>query len=129
MPARSERELVALFTGLVVESLSITQDFRTATVGCRCCGSEQPRLGVGDRVSVTLSCYEDFSWEIESIYCSEHAVDSVAETMGVRAEQQVVLDAVLEAAGYHPPRGRYEPDALTLGAVEIVDYSPTAEGW
>lgn len=126
MPARSESELAELFTGLVVESLSIKQDFGTATIGCRRCGS---RLGVGDRVSVTLSCYEDFSWEIETVHCSEHAVDSVAETMGVRAEQQAVLDAVLEAAGYHPPRGHYEPDALTLGAVEIVDYSPTADGW
>lgn len=127
--SRSESELVELFTGLVVESLSVKQDFGAATIGCRACNSEKPPLGVGDSVSVTLSCYEDFSWEIEGVYCPEHRVDSVAETMGIRAEQQAVLDAVLESAGYHPPRGNYEPDALTLGAVEIVDYSPTADGW
>ena len=114
--ALSEEELVELFTGRVVESLGVKQDFATATVGCRTCADES-ELGSGDRVTVSLSCYEDHSWEMEGVYCTRHAVDSVADTMG------------LEAAGYYPPKGNFEPDALTLGAVEILDYSPTAEGY
>jgi len=124
----SEEELVALFTGRVVESLAVKQDFGTGTIGCRAC-TEDGTLRSGDRVTVPLSCYENHSWEMEGVYCGSHAVDSVAETMGIRAENQAVIAATLEAAGYHPPKGNFEPDALTLGAVEILDYSPTAEGY
>ena len=60
---------------------------------------------------------------------STTAVDSVAETMGVRAEQQAVVAAVLEPTGYLPPNGKFEADGLTLGEVEVVDYSPTADGY
>jgi hypothetical protein len=124
----SEGELRSLFTGRVVESLAVKQDFTTGTIGCQNC-TEDRRLRSGDRVTVPLTCYEDHSWEMEGVYCVEHAVDSVAETMGVRAENQAVIAATLEASGYHPPRGDFEPDALTLGAVDILDYSPTAAGY
>jgi hypothetical protein len=127
MYSPSDEELVELFTGRVVESLAIKQDFGAATVGCRGCGDAA--LTSGDRVTVTLSCYEDHSWEMEGVYCLDHAVDSVAATMGVRAEQQAVVAAVLEATGYMPPDGNFQPDALTLGEVEILDYSPTAAGY
>jgi hypothetical protein len=122
----SEGELAELFTGMVVESLAVKQDFGASTIGCRACSET---LSTGDAVTVALSCYEDHSWEMEGVYCGHHAVDSVAAEMGVRAERQAVVDAVLESAGYMPPRGGFEPDALTLGAVEIVDYSPTSEGY
>jgi hypothetical protein len=49
--------------------------------------------------------------------------------MGVRAEDQAVVRAVLEPAGYHAPDGRYHPGALTLGQVDVLEYSPTAEGY
>jgi len=122
----SERELVRTFTGRVVESLAVTQDMGAATVDCRRCGTP---LAAGDRVTVALSCYEDHSWEMAGVYCATHGVDTVEGTMRVRAEQQAVVTAVLEGAGYLPPNGKYEADALTLGAVEIEDYSPTAEGY
>jgi len=126
----SERELVRLFTGLVVESLAVKQDFGTATVGCRRCGEDtDATLSSGDRVTVAATCYEDHSWEIEGVYCETHAVDSIAATMGVRAEHQAVVSAVLESSGYLPPDGVFQPDALTLGEVEILDYSPTADGY
>jgi hypothetical protein len=32
-------------------------------------------------VTAALSCYEDHSWEIEGVHCSDHAVGSVAGTM------------------------------------------------
>jgi len=121
-----ERELVETFTGLVVESLAVTQDMGAATVGCRHCGTA---LATGDRVTVALSCYEDHSWEIAGVYCADHGIDAVEETMRVRAEQQAVVTAVLEGTGYLPPNGKYEADALTLGTVEIADYSPTADGY
>lgn len=127
MPGQlSESKLVRAFTGLVVESLAVTQDMGAATVDCRAC--ETP-LASGDRATVALSCYEDHSWEIAGVYCPEHGVEHVTDAMAIRAEQQVVVSAVLEGAGYLPPNGKYEADALTLGAVEIVDYSPTADGY
>lgn len=128
MPASplSTAELIESFTGLVVESLVVTQDFESATIDCRRCG-EAP--SVGDAVTVAVTCYEDHSWEIQGIYCADHGVDSVSKTMGVRAENQAVVDATLEAAGYLPPNGAFEPDALTLGAVEVVAYSPTGDGY
>lgn len=122
-------DLVRQFTGLVVESLAVKQDFGTATIGCRRCSENGTTLTAGDRVSVALSCYENYSWEIEGVYCPDHAVDSVAETMGVRAERQAIVSAVLESTGYHPPRGNFQPDALTLGDVEILDVSPTSDGY
>jgi hypothetical protein len=125
-PSPAERELVRRFTGLVVESLAVKQDFGTATVGCRACGEA---LASGDRVTVALTCYEDHSWEMAGVYCAGHAVDGVAATMGVRAERQAVVAAVLESSGYLPPDGRFEPDALTLGEVEVLDDSPTADGY
>ncbi|KAB1185515.1 MULTISPECIES: hypothetical protein [Haloferax] len=120
-------DLVEQFTGLVVESLYVTQDFGTATVGCRQC--PDTTLVSGDRVTVALSCYEDFSWEIEGVYCASHGIDSVESVMDIRAEQQAVVSAVLEASGYYPPRGRFQPDALTLGEVGLLDFSPTEAGY
>jgi hypothetical protein len=122
----SERDLVSLFTGRVVESLAVKQDFGSRTIGCRECART---LGSGDRVTVALTCYEDHSWEIEGIYCERDAVDDVSETMGIRAENQAIVAATLEETGYHPPQGNFQPDALTLGAIEILDYSPTADGY
>lgn len=120
-------ELRRRFTGLVVESLAVEQDYASATVGCRRC--PETALRSGDRVTVGLSCYEDHSWEITGVYCAAHGVDSVEAAMAVRAERQAVVGAVLEASGYHPPSGDYRPDALTLGAVELLDFSPTAAGY
>jgi len=125
-PSADRPELVRLFTGLVVESLAVRQDFGAASVGCRRC---EAVLSSNDRVAAALTCYEDHSWEIQGVYCASHGVDSVARTMGVRAERQAVVAAVLEQSGYLPPNGRFEPDALTLGEVDVLDYSPTGDGY
>jgi hypothetical protein len=122
-----ERALVRQFTGLVVESLAVTQDFGSATVECRACSDGS--LASGDRVTVALSCYEDHSWEIAGVYCVSHGTESVEAAMDVRAERQAVVRAVLEASGYHPPRGNFQPDALTLGEVDLLDFSPTEDGY
>jgi hypothetical protein len=124
--APSDADLARELTGLVVESLAVEQDVAASTVPCSTCGTA---LGVGDRVTAPLRCYEDHTWELQGVHCESHGVDSVAATMGVRAERQAVVAAVLEAAGYHSPDGSYHPDALTLGAVEALDVSSTAEGY
>jgi len=120
------RDVVRELTGLVVESLAVEQDVAASTVPCRACGDD---LGVGDPVTATLRCYEDHTWELQGVYCRDHDVGGVAATMGVRAERQAVVAAVLEAAGYHSPDGRYHPDALTLGAVDVRAFSPTDAGY
>jgi hypothetical protein len=122
----SDGDLVRAFTGLVVESLAVEQDVEASTVPCSSCDAA---LGVGDRVTAPLRCYEDHTWELQGVHCERHGVDSVADTMGVRAERQAVVAAVLEAAGYHSPDGSYHPDALTLGAVEVLAFSPTEAGY
>lgn len=131
----SERDLVREFTGLVVESLSVTGGADGA-VDCRGCAEAAtpppgatPALGLGDEVTVALTCYEDHSWEIQGVYCGVHGVSRVADAMPVRAETQAVVDAVLEGAGYHSPDGAVYPEALTLGAVAVRDVSPTDDGY
>jgi hypothetical protein len=126
MPPLAEEALPETFDGLVVESLAVKQDFGAATVGCRDCGAA---LSAGERVTVALSCYEDHSWEIEGVYCTDHGVEAVADAMSVRAETQAVVDARLAAGDYQPPRGAAESDALVLAEVSVRDYSPTADGY
>jgi len=122
----SEADIAAELTGLVVESLAVKQDFGESTIGCRVCGEQ---LSTGDRVTVALRDYENVSWEIQAVYCEDDGVTDVVDAMPIRAERQVVVSAVLETAGYRPPRGGYEPDALTLGAVDVVAVSPTEAGY
>lgn len=122
----TERDLVRAFTGLVVASLNVTPDVRAGEVNCRACGKT---LRSGDRVSAGLYCYENHSWELFGVYCPRHGVERVTDTMAVRAEEQAVVTATLEAAGYHSPDGATYPDALTLGAVDVLDHSPTADGY
>jgi hypothetical protein len=133
LPRRTDAELRRLFTGLVVESLAVQQNVARGTVRCAMCAragdGATADLGVGDAVCVVLREYEGFTWEIQDLFCRRHRVDSLADSVGIEADDQAAIDAVLEAAGYHSPDGRYHPDALTLGEVEIVDYSPAADGY
>ena len=86
-------------------------------------------LASGDRVTVTLTCYDNYSWEVLGVFCPTHAVSSIERDIGVTAEDQAVIEAVLEETGYRSPLGEFYPSALTFGAVEILDYSPAAEGY
>ncbi|WP_380681466.1 hypothetical protein [Salinigranum sp. GCM10025319] len=163
LPRRTDAQLRAAFTGLVVESLAVRQDVARRTVRCAACadvaaeengdtdpedpdvngtdpsdagsdadslgGDSSPDLGVGDAVVVVLRNYEGFTWEIQDVSCLAHGVDRVADAVGVEADDQAVVSCVLEAAGYHSPDGTYHPDALTLGDVTVLDYSPAADGY
>jgi hypothetical protein len=131
LPRRTEADLRREFTGLVVESLAVRQDVDRGTVRCGACAraGEDADLGVGDIVVVVLRNYEGFTWEIQEVSCTEHRVERVADAVGIEAEDQAVVSAVLEAAGYHSPDGSYHPEALTLGDVGVLDYSPAEDGY
>jgi hypothetical protein len=131
LPPRTEADLSRELTGLVVESLAVRQDLSHRSVRCAVCAAagDPADRTVGDEVRVVLREYEGFTWEIQDLYCPDHGVDRVADAVGVEADDQAVVSALLEAAGYHSPDGQYHPEALTLGAVEVVDYSPAAEGY
>ncbi|PSQ24844.1 hypothetical protein BRD01_03220 [Halobacteriales archaeon QS_8_65_32] len=133
------------FTGLVAASLAVSSDVDRGEVPCRAStepttsasaptdelpdGSAARTLGSADRVTATLTCYDNYSWEVLGIFCSTHAVSSVATDMGVTAEDQAVIETTLEETGYRSPLGDFYPNALSFGAVEILDFSPAAEGY
>jgi hypothetical protein len=127
------------FTGLVAASLAVAPDIDAGRVPCQGCHSRAASIGEdgavertlesGDRATATLTCYGNYSWEVLGVFCSAHAVASVAADMGVSAEDQAVIETVLEGTGYRSPLGDFYPSALTFGAVEILDFSPAAEGY
>jgi hypothetical protein len=133
------------FTGLVAASLAVTPDVDSGQVSCRgphdrsshdrskAAGTgerdAEATLEAGDRVSATLACYDNYSWEVLGVFCPAHAVRSVEADMGVSAEDQAVIEATLETTGYRSPLGEHYPNALTFGAVEILDFSPASEGY
>lgn len=124
-----EDELVERVTGQVVANFVLEVQAGQGHVRCAGCGTSAPVLQPGDRVTAALYCYENHSWEVHGVYCANHAPGTVADAMDVRAEEQALVQATLEATGYLPPYGDALPDALTLGSVEVVDRSPTADGW
>lgn len=128
------------FTGLVAASLAVSPDVDAGRVPCRGCVGRAGSAGMdgepvertlrsGDHVTATLACYDNYSWEVLGVFCPTHAVSSVEQDMGVTAEDQAVIEAILEDTGYRSPLGEFYPNALTFGAVEVIDYSPAAEGY
>ncbi|MFB6299634.1 MAG: hypothetical protein ABEH65_05170 [Halobacteriales archaeon] len=117
---------------MVAASLAVEPDVDTGRVRCGRCQANDATddtLVAGDEVTVALSCYDNHSWEILDIYCADHRITTIEETMDIGAVEQAVATAVLEPTGYQSPDGRFYPNALTLGAVAVLDYSPTAEGY
>lgn len=122
----SERELIDAFTGLVVDGIAVDAAAGAAETACDRCGRA---LATGDPVTATLSYYEEHTWEPTGVYCTDHPARSVEAAMGVRAEEQAVIEATLEGTGYRDPTGAFHPDALTFGGVVVIDYSPTEAGY
>lgn len=129
----SETHLRRRFTGMVAASLVVDADVETGSLRCDGCESagDGPahHLRAGDRITATVTCYEGHSWELLSVRCRDHSVASVADAMGVTAEDQAVIAATLEPTGYRDPTGRFYPAALTLGDVEILDTSDAGDGY
>jgi hypothetical protein len=119
------RRLRERFTGAVAGGFAVEVD-AGGTAACTACGRT---LGPGDRVTVACLHYEGHSWELLELRCPDDGIDRVEETMGVRAAEQAVIEATLEPTGYHDPLGEFHPEVLTLGAVDVLDYSPMAAGY
>lgn len=117
-------------TGQVDADLVVEVDVGKGTSRCARCASPAPVLQSGDRVTAALYYYyQNHSWEVHGVYCANHAPATVADAMDVRGEEQAIVEATLEASACLPPYGDALPDALTLGSVELVDRSTTADGW
>ena len=129
MHVREER-ITRELTGAVAGGLGVAPDYEQGRVPCpRCQSDGDTALAAGDRVTVALRNYEGHTWEPVGVYCRSHGVDRVEDVMDVLAEEQVVVAATLEATGYLDPLSDHHPDALSLGGVSVLDYSPLSEGY
>jgi len=121
----SERDLIDAFTGLLVGDIAVDSVADATETACDHCGRT---LSTGDPVTATLAHDEEHTWVPVAVYCTDHPARSVEEAMGVRAADQAVIEATLEATGSLDPTGVFHPDALTFGGVVVLDYSPKAAG-
>jgi hypothetical protein len=117
----AEVQVARAISGMVAGGYAVDQDFEGGAIPCERCGAV---LGAGDEVSAGVFDYEGHTWELSGVYCADHGVESVAETMGEGSDAQAVVAATLEPTGYHDPLGDHHPDAVSLGGVEVLDYSP-----
>lgn len=126
-----ERDLTRALTGMVVAGYGVEPDYENGAVECdRCADDPDARsLTAGDRVVVAVRNYEGHTWEPVGVRCPDHAERTVADAMGVDADDQAVVEGTLEPTGYRDPRGEHHPEALSLGGVEVLDASPAADGY
>lgn len=111
-----ERQLVRRLTGLPAASHGVPLD--TAPDGIRC-GRCARRLEAGQRVAVLLRHYEGRAWEPIAYRCCDHASEALIDVTSVHEDSQALVRATLEPTGTHDPIGGFDPDALTLGAVDV----------
>jgi len=124
------KHIARKLTGAVAGGLGVTPDYERGRVPCALCrAGEDTTLAAGDSVTAALRNYEGHTWEPVAVYCRSHGVDRVEDAMDILAEEQVVVAATLEATGYLDPLSGYHPNALSFGGVELLDYSPVADGY
>lgn len=107
--------------GMVAGGFAIEYDLTGGAVSCERCGTV---LTAGNEVTVALICYEGHTWEPYSVFCRDHGVDTVAEAVGETSAEGAVVAATLEPTGYRDPVGDHHPDAVSLGGVDVLSYSP-----
>ncbi len=110
-------------SGMVAGGYALDYDLAAGAVPCDRC---EAGLAAGDRVTALLGCYEGHTWEPYAVYCRDHGVESLSAVGGEDADEGAVVAATLEPTGYRDPQGGSHPDAVTLGGVEVLDYSPLA---
>lgn len=125
MDDRRATRLREQFTGAVAGSFAVDVDAR-GTASCSVCGRT---LGPGDRVTTAWRNYDGHTWELLGLYCRDDRIERVAGAMDRRADGQAIVEATLEPTGYHDPLGEFHADVLTLGAVEVLDFSPASAGY
>jgi hypothetical protein len=116
----TETRVARAVTGMVAGGYAVDYDLADGAVPCEQCGDA---LGAGDAVTVALACYEGHTWEPYGFYCLDHRIERVTAVLGDSADEQAVVAATLEPTGYRDPRGELHPDAVSLGGVEVLDYS------
>ena len=121
--ADAQARVAHAVTGMVAGGYAIDFDLAAGLAPCRRCGESLAR---GDDVTAAVANYEGHTWELYGLYCSDHGADSIDATMGERSDEQAVLAATLEPTGYHDPLGDHHPDAVSIGGIEILDYSPVS---
>lgn len=125
------RALAHQLTGMVAGGLGVEPDYETGVVRCDRCRQQgvQRQLTAGSAVVVAFRNYEGHTWEPMAVCCPEHNIETVSDVMDVDADDQAVVAATLEPTGYRDPNGTYHPAALSIGGVEILDYSPAVDGY
>ena len=115
---------------------SLCRDLTGTFVGCdgeptraTCSFHDRPcALGAGDVIQLEVERMDD-EWTPLFHRCDAHAVDEFPDEHTVHGTAQALVAARLEPTGAHlPATGHYDPEALTVGDVEVVDVSTTSEG-
>ena len=112
------RELTGTFVGCDGEPARATCSFHD-----RPCA-----LGAGDTLQLEVERMDD-RWTPLFHRCDGHAVEEFPDEHTVYGTSQALVTAHLEPTGAHlPATGRYDPDALTIGDVEVLDVSTAEQG-
>lgn len=117
----AQKRVARAVTGMVAGGYAISYDLSGGAVPCSQC--DRP-LGAGDDVTAAVACYEGHTWEPYGIYCKDHDLTTIESTMGQKTDEQAVIAATLEPAGYMDPLGDNHPDAVSFGGIEVCAYSP-----
>lgn len=119
-----ERQLSQELMGVVAGGFGVATDETTGTVRCARCATA---LTAADRVVAVLREHDNEQWGTESFYCHDHASDDLSGPIPDNGANQVLVKATLEPTGAFGPRGTFQPEALTLGAIEILEFSPATD--
>ncbi|MFD1515526.1 hypothetical protein [Halomarina rubra] len=115
---------------------SLCRDLTGTFVGCdgeptraTCSFHDRPCvLAAGDLLQLEV---ERMNGEWTPLFhrCADHAVETFPDEHTVHGTAQALVTARLEPTGAHlPTTGRYDPEALTIGDVEVLDVSRATEG-
>ncbi|WP_254544171.1 hypothetical protein [Halomarina pelagica] len=115
---------------------SLCRDLTGQFVGCderpdraTCSFHDEPCcMGAGDVIQLEVERV-DGVWATLFHRCEHHAVPVFPREHTLCGTPQVLVATRLEPTGAHlPATNEYVPDALTVGAIDIVDVSPADEG-
>jgi len=120
-----ERELSRELMGVVAGGFGVATETETGTVRCARCANS---LSASDRVVAVLREHGGGQWTTESFYCRDHDAAELPGPTSDTSTDQVLVQATLEPTGAFGPRGVFHPDALTLGAIELLEFSPATDG-
>lgn len=120
MSNETEARLARALTGAVAGDTGLPTGFGEQSVRCARCGSS---LSAGEEVAALVREFDGRRWETVAFRCLDHADDELASLTAVHGDEQALVTATLEPTGYHDPRDGFQPDALTLGGVEVREFS------